>query len=381
MTAAAKLLVTLVLGSLPLLADSALGAGVRCEAWPAWQRFKLLYVSSDGRVIDASTPRQITTSEGQAYALFFALVGNDRVAFDEILRWTHNNLAGGSLDKQLPAWQWGRADNDDWRVLDPNAASDADLWIAYTLGEAGRLWNEGSYSRLGAAVANNIVQQEVTPLPGLGPTLLPGPVGFVTDRGWRLNASYLPLSVIRAVARQTNEPIWNEIADSSERVILGSAPKGFAADWVEYSNGTFVPDHKTRGVGSYDAVRVYMWAGMLPASDPSRDKILETLKPMVTAVAKRPAPMESVDTQTLEMRGEGSPGFSAAVLPMLANARLSTALQAHRKRAADESLQGNQGYYSDVLTLFGLGWLEQRYRFNRAGLLSVRWTPACDRPH
>jgi endoglucanase len=354
---------------------------VRCEAWPAWQRFKLLYVSSDGRVIDASTPQQITTSEGQAYALFFALVGNDRVAFDQILRWTQNNLAGGSLDKHLPAWQWGRADNDEWRVLDSNAASDADLWIAYTLGEAGRLWNEGGYSRLGTAVANNIVQQEVTALPGLGPTLLPGPVGFVTDRGWRLNASYLPLPIIRAVARQTNESIWNEIAHSSERIILGSAPKGFAADWVEYSNGTFVPDQKTRGIGSYDAIRVYMWAGMLPASDPSRDKIIEALKPMVAAVAKRPTPMESVDTQTLEMHGEGSPGFSSAVLPMLANARLSTALQTHRKRAADESLQGNQGYYSDVLTLFGLGWLEQRYRFNRAGLLSVRWTPACDRPH
>jgi endoglucanase len=34
-----------------------------------------------------------------------------------------------------------------------------------------------------------------------------------------------------------------------------------------------------------------------------------------------------------------------------------------------------------VLSLFGLGWLEQRYRFNRSGLLGVRWTPACDRPH
>jgi endoglucanase len=380
-TAAAKLLVTLVLGSLMLLADSALGAGVRCEAWPAWQRFKLLYVSADGRVIDASTPRQITTSEGQSYALFFALVGNDRAAFDQILRWTQNNLAGGSLEKHLPAWQWGRADNDQWRVLDPNAASDADLWIAYTLGEAGRLWNEGWYSQVGAAVARNIVREEVVTIPGLGPTLLPGPLGFADERSWRLNPSYLPLSIIRGVARHTRDPVWNEIARSSERVILGSAPKGFAADWVEFSNGGFVPDRKTKGIGSYDAIRVYLWAGMLAASDPARDKIIAALTPMLDVVGKRPAAMESVDTQTLEMKGEGSPGFSAAVLPMLANAHLSTALQTHRKRAADESLQGNQGYYSDVLSLFGLGWLEQRFRFNRAGLLNVRWTPACNRAH
>ena len=380
MTAAAKLLVTLVLGSQMLLADTALGAGVRCEAWPAWQRFKLLYVSDDGRVIDASTPKQITTSEGQSYALFFALVGNDRPAFDQILRWTQNNLATGSLEKHLPAWQWGYGE-DDWHVLDSNSASDADLWIAYTLGEAGRLWGEGWYSQIGAAVAKNIVKQEVVTIPGLGPTLLPGPMGFVDEQRWRLNPSYSPLSIVRGVGRQTRDPIWNEIAQSSERVILASAEKGFAADWVEFTNGGFVPDRKTRGIGSYDAIRVYMWAGMLPASDPSRDKIVSALKPMVQAVSKRPAPMESIDTDTLEMKGDGSPGFSAAVLPMLAGAHLSAALQTHRKRAADESLQGNQGYYSDVLSLFGLGWLEQRFRFNRAGLLNVRWTPACDRAH
>jgi len=363
------------------LAETAIAAGGRCAAWPAWQRFESLYLSADGRVIDASTARQITTSEGQSYALFFALVGNDRAAFDRILRWTENNLAGGSLEENLPAWQWGRADDGQWRVLDPNAAADADLWIAYALGEAGRLWHEPAYAELGAAVARNILRREVVTIPGLGPTLLPGPVGFAAERGWRLNPSYLPLPIIRGIAQQTGDAAWNEISLSSERVILGSAPNGFAADWVEFSGGRFVPDRKTRGIGSYDAIRVYLWAGMLPASDPARDQITAALKPMLSSVAKRAAPMESVDTQTLEARGEGAPGFSAAVLPMLANAHLSTALQAHRKRAADHSLQDNQGYYSDVLTLFGLGWLEQRYRFNRAGLLIVRWTPACDRVH
>jgi len=380
-TAAAKLLVTLVLGSYTLLADTALGAGVRCEAWPAWQRFKLLYVSADGRVIDASTPQQITTSEGQSYALFFALVGNDRAAFDQILRWTQNNLAAGSLEKHLPAWQWGRADNDQWQVLDPNSASDADLWIAYTLGEAARLWNERWYAQLGAAIAGNIVRNEVVTIPELGPTLLPAPMGFTDQRSWRLNPSYLPLSIIRGLARQTHAPVWNDIAKSSERIILASAPKGFAADWVEFTSGGFVADRKTNGIGSYEAIRVYLWAGMLPASEQSRDKITAALKPMVDVVAKRATPIESVDTQTLEMQGDGSPGFSAAMLPMLANAHLSTALQTHRKRAADESLQGNQGYYSDVLSLFGLGWLEQRFRFNRSGVLNVRWIPACDRAH
>lgn len=375
------LLGVLMLGTSLSMSDTALGAGVKCDAWPAWQRFKLLYLSGDGRVVDASTEAQITTSEGQSYGLFFALVANDRLAFDLILRWTHNNLAGGRLERQLPAWKWGRAPDDTWRVLDGNSASDADLWMAYSLGEAARLWNESRYSYLGAELARNILRHEVATVPGLGTALLPGPQGFVTDESWRLNASYLMLPQLHGLARQTKEPLWEEIARSSEQVILGSAPKGFAADWIEFTRGGFIPDRRSRGVGSYDAIRVYLWTGMLPASDPSRDALASRLKPMLASVAERGTPIESVDIQTLEMQGDGPPGFSAALLPMLANARMTAALQAQRQRAAEGSLQNNRNYYSDALSLFGLGWLEQRYKFSRAGLLNVRWTPACDRPH
>jgi len=50
-----------------------------CQAdWPAWQSFKSGFISEGGRVVDANTPRKQTVSEGQAYALFFALVANDR---------------------------------------------------------------------------------------------------------------------------------------------------------------------------------------------------------------------------------------------------------------------------------------------------------------
>lgn len=364
-----------------MLADSALGAGVKSEAWPAWQRFKLLYLGHDGQIIDASTEAQITTSEGQSYALFFALVSNDREAFDRVLRWTHNNLSGSQLDKILPARQWGRADDGTWRVLDSNSATDANLWIAYTLGEAARLWNEQRYSNLGAGIATNILHETVAAVPGLGAVLLPGPQGFVTDHSWRLNPSYLPLSLLRGLERQTQKPLWDELIKSSEQVILGSAPRGFAADWIEFTNNGFIADRRSRGVGGYDAIRVYLWTGLLPASEPARDKIVTALRPILESVETRATPVEIIDTQTLEMRGEGPPGFSAALLPMLANARLTATLQTHRQRAADGSLQSNQRYYSDALTLFGLGWLEQRYRFSRSGLLSVRWTPAGDRPN
>jgi len=346
------------------------------NAWPAWQRFKQLYVSQEGRVIDASVPQQITTSEGQAYALFFALVANDPDSFATVLSWTQNNLAGGDLRRALPAWQWGRAEDGRWRVLDANPAADADLWIAYSLAQAARLWCNAEFAGLSRELANRILREEVTLVPGLGATLLPGPKGFVERQTWRLNASYVPIQIVRSLARSDEQ--WRAVLKSSEQVILASAPRGFAADWIQYrSSDGFITDRVTRGIGSYNAIRVYLWAGMLPTSDPLHGKLARHLAPMVASTAQRAAPVESIDANTLVNSGAGSPGFSAALLPMLANAKQSTALRAHRARVEGESLEDDQAYYSDVLSLFGLGWLEQRYQFGATGNLSVSWKSRC----
>ena len=369
----------LIVGSVLLISDMAVASSLQCDSWPAWKRFKELYLSADGRVIDASSPQQVTVSEGQAYALFFALVANDPQIFRTVLQWTTNNLAQADLTRSLPAWRWGRADDGTWHVLDSNAAADADLWIAYTLGEAGRLWSDASYATLGRALASRILREEVASIPGLGATLLPGPRGFVEEQVWRLNASYVPLQIVRGISRQTDDPSWREIARSSERLILASAPRGFAADWLEYrSTKTFATDRVTRGVGSYDAIRVYLWAGMLAESDRARPKLARQLSPMIENAARRSAPPEKVDTNTLVMTGNGSPGFSAALLPMLRNANLRDAVQVHRARAQTESLRSNQAYFSDVLSLFGLGWLEGHYRFGSSGLLTVDWERPCE---
>src|SRR3979490_3600257 len=85
-----------------------------CERWRPWQEFKRLYLSEDGRVIDASTPQAITVSEGQAYAMLFALIADDPATFAKILRWTQDNMAGGGLAGSLTAWELGRGAEGQW---------------------------------------------------------------------------------------------------------------------------------------------------------------------------------------------------------------------------------------------------------------------------
>lgn len=351
--------------------------------WPHWDAFKAAYISEDGRVIDTGSPRQHTVSEGQAYALFFALVANDRPAFDRLLQWTEDNLARGDFSRHLPAWLWGRDDEGSWRILDDNPASDADLWIAYTLAEAARLWDARRYRVLARIIGRRILSDEVAALPGLGQTLLPAPVGFVEGNNrWRLNPSYVPLQIIRGLARAQPDLGWSSLLPSSVSLIRDAAPQGYAPDWVVYDGQDgFLPDAKTQALGSYDAIRVYLWVGMMSADDPLRDALLAALRPMADATAERGAPPEQIDTRTGQLTNDGNAGFSASLLPMLRSLALSEALQAQRDRLRDAAVdQDGTAYYTNVLALFAEGWDTHHYAFAADGRLTVPWTDAsCDR--
>ncbi|KVX54770.1 cellulose synthase complex periplasmic endoglucanase BcsZ [Burkholderia stagnalis] len=353
-------------------------AGAACgAAWPRWDAFKRDFVSADGRVIDVGSADSRTVSEGQAYGLFFALVANDRRAFDTILGWTENNLAQGDLTARLPAWLWGRAADGAWRVLDANAASDADLWIAYTLVEAGRLWHERSYTARGALLAKRVLDDETASVPGLDLTLLPGPVGFrLANDQWRVNPSYSPPQVIRGLgARLPDDRRWASLAASTARVLLDTAPKGFSPDWALYRAGAgFAPDAATHAESAYNAIRVYLWAGMLDPADPLAAPLLARFAPFAEHIAAHGAPPEKVDTTTgAAGPNDGNGGFSAAAVPFL-DARGQRALaDAQAARVDTLARQSPPGYYSSVLTLFGLGWRDARYRFGADGTLDVRW--------
>ena len=72
-------------------------------AWPLWEQFTQRFMQDDGRVIDYTTAQQHSTSEGQSYAMFFALVANQPERFERLWRWSVTNLAGGNVAARLPA--------------------------------------------------------------------------------------------------------------------------------------------------------------------------------------------------------------------------------------------------------------------------------------
>lgn len=350
--------------------------------WPEWKAYKEAFLSTDGRVVDHSTEDLRTVSEGQAYCLFFALVAADKKAFEQILIWTENNLAQGDLGKNLPAWHWAKGPSG-WGVQDSNSASDADLWLAYTLLEAGRFWSEPRYTQKAKQLGDLILSQESLWVAGLGRALLPGKTGFVNaDGSVKLNPSYAPAFVLARLAEAWPEDArWAEMYLANQQFLLGSARAGLYPDWINYQNGMPVEDSNLQE-GDFDAIRVYLWLGISPDSDPILASLRHLVKPFTDAIFKAQAVPLAWNPKAGSLSNDSGPkGFQWALRPLLD-------LQSHEDQGKKSVLKNWQladltalksnedwreyGYYSGALSLFAQGVLSGKYAIRNNGKLYLR---------
>ena len=328
-----------------------------------YQNFTSKYISDDGRVIDLSDSRKITTSEGQSYALFFALVNNDQANFAKILKWTVNNLSQGDLTQHLPAWVWGEdPTTHEWKILDTNSASDADLWIAYSLLEAGRLWKNADYKAQGLALLKQIEHKEVRAVDGIGQLVIPGEVGFVHAKSWKINPSYSPLQLTAYFAQYSD--IWAEIHKNTANMLAQTASQGYSPDWATYTTQWNLDEQS-----SYDAIRVYMWIGMLNDADIYKKQLKATFKPFELQIQQAGQPPRSFNFKNKTLDIQGPIGFSAAALPFLNQQEE----QEKQFKLIVSQYDENDSYYNNVLILFGLGWYANLYTFDLNGNLKTKW--------
>jgi endoglucanase len=370
--------------------------GCKQGPWGLWNAYAAHFIDGQGRVVDPQGGGR-TTSEGQSYALFFALANNDRTRFDQVLKWTQDNLANGNLAAHLPAWLWGKSKEGGWKTLDPNPAADSDVWIAYSLVEAGRLWKNPAYTNLGRQMMSQVAKQEVAELSGFGMMLMPGPTQLFMHKGtWTLNPSYVPLFIFQRFAVIDPAGPWSAIAINTPRFLRQSTRHGFAMDWVDYApSDGFYPapapgaaasgTHQNKSdppapVGSYDAIRVYLWAGMLDASGQTLNEMVSALSGMGSYLANHGAPPEKVSDQGIPLEQDGSVGFSAAVMPYLRalpGGEKAASQQRIRMSAQLDPASGLYGkdpaYYDQNLVLFATGFLDERFSFGPRGELKVEW--------
>lgn len=324
--------------------------------------------------------------------MFFALAANDRPRFDRILTWTEQNLAQGDLSKHLPAWNWAKDKDGKWKVPDTNSAADADVWMAYTLFEAGRLWRDERYEVVGRGMLAQISATEVADLPGFGKMLLPGPSGFERDNTWTVNPSYVPVFLFDQLAVRDPSGPWHQIAENVPRLLAASNRHGFAMDWVTYFPGDGfhpAPDQRPGRFpgkdsdapgGGYDAICVYLWTGLQGSADPARATIVNAVSAMAGYLGSHDTPPAKVDDQGVPMPQPGPVGFSAAMLPYLrvypghSSAGAQQVIRMSLMKDDATGLYGKElNWYDQNLALFATGFLDRKFEFGPQGELKVAW--------
>ena len=356
---------------LPVLAPVRSLKDAPTDTWPAWKQFRTSALEG-GRVIDRSDDRLITTSEGQSYGMFFALVANDRPSFDAIWQWSVANLCAGDCGKTRMAWLWGASESVKaaknpikWGVIDSNNATDADLWIAYSLLEAADRWGEPKYKEDALALLNR-VKADVRVVRGLGAVLLPANVGFEKNGDVVLNPSYYPLSVLKRL--EAVDPLWREVRWGSMRALVRSAESGLSPDWVAFGQRWGTRNRDESSEGSWNAIRVYLWAGMMPQDDPDAVRLREILAPMVDVTTRRFYTPVSTDTAAFTVSKTGPFAFGACLLPWVKDERVGSYIRTGLHTMA---LTG-EDYYRSVLALFGMGFDEGRFAFSHQGRLVIQ---------
>jgi endoglucanase len=153
----------------------------------------------------------------------------------------------------------------------------------------------------------------------------------------------------------------------------GVAPDLFVVD----SRGTISPDSEKQPSGSYDAIRVYLWAGMSGANSAA---LLPRLGGFTSRVRELGRPPEKLDpANAVAVRSDFSPiGFSGAVLPFLHAVGEKALLKSQLERLSAAARRAQAGeatnYYDQVLILFGQGWLDGYYRFDEQGRVQPKWS-------
>lgn len=224
----------------------------------AWERYKTNFISQDGQVLDLT--QNITTSEGQSYAMLRAVWMDDLQTFDKVWNWTKNNLRRPS--EPLFSWKYGQLENDQYGIIDPNSASDASVDIALALIFAHHKFNSLEYLDEAKKILPALWDKEVGEYNN-SYYLVAGEWARSKDY-LVLNPSYFAPYAFRIFAEVDPDRPWQKLVDSTYTVLNDWSTQAdtfqLPPDWMKLNrnNGELstATDLNLSGDYSYDALRV-----------------------------------------------------------------------------------------------------------------------------
>lgn len=231
----------------------------RTQLLYAWNHFKDNFIVSYGQVIDPKT--NVTTSEGQSYALLRAVMMNDHDTFKGVWLWTQHQLQH-RLDDKLLSWRW-----KDGVQTDSVNATDADLDIALALIFASQRFNAPEYLEDARLIIADIWRQTVVDINGRYYLLPMEKTLARRDNFFLLNPSYMSPAHYRLFAEIDTErrEEWLKLADDTYMLLGDTLPM----NWVLINDTTGEVSSAGRYIVQgdadlfgYDAFRTFWRVGL-----------------------------------------------------------------------------------------------------------------------
>jgi len=238
------------LGGLSLHADAALTAPTPVIK-DLWADFKKRFVGVDGSVADTGN-RGITHTEGLGVAMLFAQEADDPVAFKSIADFSKKLLRPDGLH----SWKWTRKDG----IIDPNNASDGDVYLAWAYLRAALRWRRDDYLTQARNLVLSLERRCVVSSNGKQ-YLLPGVDGFVRTQDGNsfpvLNPSYWVFPAFKEFRVIGTGTLWEALYRDARQLLQASpwALSGLPADWVELKDPV-IPWRERPARFGYEAIRV-----------------------------------------------------------------------------------------------------------------------------
>ena len=196
--------------------------------------YKALFID-DGRVLDTGNG-DVSHSEGQGYAMLFAVGANDKDTFDALWQWSQRVL---QREDKLFSWRYRPCPTHDRACIDDiNNASDGEILIAWALLRAADKWDDEDYASAATAIINKVESTLIKDTEQLT-LLLPGEVGFEDDSSVQVNLSYWIFPALKDIAQHANQPEkWNQLYTSGLALLAKSqfSQYGLPSDWVRVEN-------------------------------------------------------------------------------------------------------------------------------------------------
>ncbi len=186
-----------------------------------WSEYKKNYIeSSTGRTVDHQHD-DVTTSEGQSYAMLRSVWMDDQAAFDLSWNWTKKFIT--QPNSHLFSWLYGKKPNNTYGVRSDingqNSASDADCDIALALLFAYGRWQDKAYLDSAKAIINDIWEKEVVTIQGKPYLAADDLEKNLSTPAIVVNPSYISPAAFKIFAEVDRSHPWDKLADSSYQLL------------------------------------------------------------------------------------------------------------------------------------------------------------------